>query len=175
MSTFHDAIARRLGVIDQTGKQETLFTNQRIAARLQAQMQQAQAQAQAAAKEAASVKMPSRPTYSPQQTSGGGGKYSATPGKWKPGTLQALIAFGRQAESLGYRVAENPHFGTGRVGTHSKNSRHYSGRAVDINWAAGTSKKEQDMLRLLIPLSQQYGLRNIFMQPGHYGHAHFDF
>ena len=85
-----------------------------------------------------------------------------------------LIAFGKELQKMGYSVGENPAFGNGRVGTHSKNSRHYSGNAIDVNFGAGTSKAEQDKLKIAVALSKKYGLNSIFMAPGHYNHAHFD-
>lgn len=83
--------------------------------------------------------------------------------------------FGLELQRLGYKIAEHPdkRFG-GKVGKHSKGSRHYSGRAFDVNWAPGTSKGEQEMLWKAVELAKQYNIpQSIFMQPGHYGHAHF--
>ena len=47
-------------------------------------------------------------------------------------TASDIIGLGRAAEKYGWVVGENPHFGSGRVGKHSPNSYHYSGKAVDI-------------------------------------------
>ena len=95
-------------------------------------------------------------------------------GKWQPGTREALYAFGDEIQKRGYRVSENSRYNGGKkvTGGHSKNSQHYHDDAIDINWAAGTSKAEQAKLRELDALIRQYGLNDIFMAPGHYGHRH---
>jgi len=114
-----------------------------------------------------------QPSFSPMQEGGGDGGFQPA-GNFKPGTREALIAFGKQLQGMGYTVGENPAFGNGRVGKHSTHSRHYSGNAIDVNAGAGTSPQEQAKLRAILGLAKKYGLNSIFMQPGHYNHAHFD-
>lgn len=94
----------------------------------------------------------------------------------KGGTIGALIAFGRALQRAHWRVSENPHFG-GVHPVHTSGSLHYSGRAIDVNWAAGQSKAEQAKIDALIRSGvarSQYGLRSIWRYPGHYDHVHFD-
>lgn len=143
---YHESLMRRLGLIDDLDQPSTQVASSMAQRR------------RAAAEQARSA---------PLMAGGYGGSNSN-------GNQSNLLAFGRQAQKLGYRVGENPNFGSGRVGKHVAGSKHYKGNAVDINWSAGTSRKEQNMLRKLLPLAERYGLRSIFMQPGHYGHAHFD-
>ncbi|MFZ5852300.1 MAG: tape measure protein [Actinomycetota bacterium] len=100
--------------------------------------------------------------------------YAGIRGGGAGGSASKLVQFGRLLQSMGYRVAEHPAFG-GVSPVHAPNSRHYSGRAIDVNWAAGTSAAEQRMLAKIVPVGHSYGLRSIFMTKGHYGHAHFDY
>lgn len=103
---------------------------------------------------------------------GGGGQGYSGP----RGNLQALLNFGRYLEGQGYRVGENPHFGNGRVGGHSRGSRHYSGRAIDVNFGpGGQSRQEMQALDRIVGMARLYGLRSIWRKPGHFNHAHFDF
>lgn len=46
-----------------------------------------------------------------------------------------IINAGKWWEQRGARVSEHPHWG--RVGTHSPNSQHYSGNAIDVNYGPG--------------------------------------
>lgn len=85
-----------------------------------------------------------------------------------------LVAFGRRIQAMGYDVGSHPAFGGISWGAHGKTSLHYSGQAIDVNKGAGTSPQEQAALSQIVPLARQYGLRTIFMSPGHYNHAHFD-
>lgn len=87
----------------------------------------------------------------------------------------ALVNFGRLLQQMGFKVSENSHFGGVTQGAHVKNSKHYLDEAIDVNWAPGTSRAEQRKLAGIVPLARYYGLSDIFMQPGHYNHAHFDF
>lgn len=93
------------------------------------------------------------------------------------GNQQALINFGKFLQSQGFRVSENSFFDGGRRTTsgHSRGSRHYSDRAIDVNFAPGTSRREQQAIDRIVGLAQLYGLRPIWRQPNHFNHAHFDF
>jgi hypothetical protein len=90
------------------------------------------------------------------------------------GTKAALIAFGRWLQVRGYDVSEHPAFGGVTKGGHVSNSQHYRASAIDVNHGAGTSTREQNYLRQIIPEGHRRGLRSIFMTAGHYDHAHFD-
>lgn len=114
-----------------------------------------------------------------QPTSYGGGSSAGQSGgpnyNGSRGSQQSLIAFGKWLQGQGFRVSENPAFGNGRVGTHTKGSRHYSGRAIDVNFAPGTSRREQEALDRIVGYASKYGLRTIWRKPGHFNHAHFDY
>jgi hypothetical protein len=93
------------------------------------------------------------------------------------GNEQGLINFGKFLQSQGFRISEHPYFNGGRrvTGGHTKGSRHYSNRAIDVNFAPGTSRREQQAIDRIVGLASLYGLRSIWRKPDHYGHAHFDF
>lgn len=105
--------------------------------------------------------------------SGAGGHRYAGP----RGNEQALINFGKYLQGQGFRISEHPYFNGGRrvTGGHSKGSRHYSNRAIDVNFAPGTSRREQQAIDRIVGLAQLYGLRSIWRKPDHFNHAHFDF
>lgn len=96
----------------------------------------------------------------------------------KRGTLPGyagggLVDFGRVLQGRGFRVAEHPAFG-GVRGRHAKNSRHYSGQAIDVNFGpGGTSKIETDAINAILGLAKEYGLETIWQVAGHFDHAHF--
>lgn len=91
------------------------------------------------------------------------------------GSGGALVAFGRWLQSQGYQVSEHPAFGGVTPGAHVNGSKHYVGRAIDVNHGAGTSAAEQRALAAIIPRAHAMGLHSIFMSAGHYNHAHFDY
>ena len=93
------------------------------------------------------------------------------------GNQAALIAFGKMIQGLGGRVGENSFFNGGHriTGGHVKGSKHYSDHALDINFGAGTSKREQRLIDKYLPLAAQYGLHSIWRQPGHFNHWHVDY
>jgi hypothetical protein len=84
-----------------------------------------------------------------------------------------LIDFGRLLQSMGFRVGEHPAFG-GVNPVHMKNSLHYSGRAIDVNWAPGTSAAEQRAIDNIVPLAIERGLGVIWRVKNHFGHAHVE-
>lgn len=84
-----------------------------------------------------------------------------------------LVGFGRMLQGRGFRVSEHPAFG-GVHPVHSKNSRHYAGKAIDVNWAAGESDAEKRAIDAIVGLAEDYGLRTIWRTAGHFNHAHFD-
>lgn len=85
-----------------------------------------------------------------------------------------LIGFGRELQQRGFSVTEHPAFGGVTAGAHGRSSLHYSGQAIDVNWAPGTSALEQRMIDGIIGLAKEYGLRTIWRVADHYNHAHFD-
>ena len=79
-------------------------------------------------------------------------------------------------QSKGTRITEFGAWGQ-RVGRHSPNSLHYSGRAFDANYGPGGQNAiEQAFFDRMIPVfkPQFPGIRIIWRAPGHYNHAHFD-
>lgn len=84
-----------------------------------------------------------------------------------------LVGFGRLLQSMGFSVGEHPAFG-GVHPVHMKNSLHYSGRAIDVNWAPGTSAAEMAAIDRIIPLARQAGLGTIWRVKNHFNHAHFE-
>jgi hypothetical protein len=153
---FHDALIRRLGIIQNIGTDATeQFTSRMAAQRAKQAALQARQQAVTG--------------LTGSQARGGTGSSGGTSSgaRWED--------FGLELQRRGFKVGEHPdpRFG-GRVGQHSQGSRHYSGNAFDVNWASGTSAAEQQKLREAVELAKQYGIpQTIFMAPGHYGHAHF--
>lgn len=59
---------------------------------------------------------------------------------------------------------------------HSRNSLHYQDRAVDLNYAAGTSAYEMGMFDKYLPSFKAAfpNIRTIWRAPGHYNHLHID-
>jgi hypothetical protein len=103
----------------------------------------------------------------------GGGGISAVPGG---GSQANLMAFAYKMISMGARVTEHPNFG--RVGRHSPGSKHYVGRAVDVNFGpGGQNATEMAFFDRVVAqgLPRQYGLRSIWRAPGHYNHLHADY
>lgn len=83
-----------------------------------------------------------------------------------------IVALGRWLQSMGAKVTEHPAFGGVKAGAHSKNSRHYIGRAIDVNTRAGTSALEQRELDRLAPLIRARGFQVIWRAPNHFNHLH---
>jgi TP901 family phage tail tape measure protein len=102
-------------------------------------------------------------------------------GKLVPGDGSAsqasLMAFGRMMQSMGARVAEHPSFG-GVRGGHRVGSRHYIGRALDINYGPGGENAIEKaffdrVMRQRLP--QSYGLSSLWRAPGHFDHMHVEY
>jgi hypothetical protein len=154
---YDQAIRRRLGIINEMGGAATGNMQQQIAAR--------------------------RPAFDTtvRQPVYGGGESMRRPGGHQyngpRGNQQALINFGKFLQSQGFRISENSYFNGGRRVTsgHSKNSRHYSDRAIDVNRYPGTSRREQEAIDRIVGLASLYGLRSIWRKKDHFNHAHFDY
>ena len=117
--------------------------------------------------------VPMRPqgqSFAPQ----GGGSAPPISGTGESG-MKGLLDFGHFLQGRGFRVSENPYFGGVTQGVHVQNSDHYKGRAIDVNFAPGTSSREQAAIDAILKYAQQYGLKSIWRQPGHFNHAHFYF
>lgn len=75
----------------------------------------------------------------------------------------------------GARGSEHPRFG--RVGRHSRNSLHYSGNAVDLNYGPGGQNATEMSFfdRNVGAFKQAFpGIRVIWRAAGHYNHMHID-
>lgn len=94
------------------------------------------------------------------------------PGNSSAPATGGIVALGRWLQSVGARVTEHPAFGGVKMGAHSRNSRHYVGRAIDVNTRAGTSALEQRELDALNPLIKARGFSTIWRQAGHFNHLH---
>ena len=96
-----------------------------------------------------------------------------TPGLAKGGTLSDAAKWWQKK---GTRITEFKAWGQ-RVGTHSKNSLHYSGRAFDANYGpGGENATEKAFFDKWIPVFRKEfpKIGVIWRAPGHYNHAHFD-
>lgn len=96
-----------------------------------------------------------------------------TPGLAKGGTLSDAAKWWQKK---GTRITEFKAWGQ-RVGTHSRNSLHYSGRAFDANYGpGGQNATEQAFFDKWIPVFRKEfpKIGVIWRAPGHYNHAHFD-
>lgn len=162
VEAYDAAIRRRLDVVNDWGSASTRMAGQ--------------AAKQRQAPEWATNMLPGGQIRRPNMGSGYGqirnGIYNGP-----RGNEAALIAFGKMLQSRGFRISEHPAFNGGRrvTGGHSRNSRHYSNRAIDVNFAPGTSRREQQAIDRIVHLAKQYGLRSIWRKPDHFNHAHFDF
>ena len=83
----------------------------------------------------------------------------------------ALVAFGHMLQRMGARVSEHPAFG-GVHPVHVRGSKHYQGKAIDVNTRPGTSALEQRELAPMAAMARKAGFQTIFMAPGHYNHLH---
>ncbi|MCW2811243.1 MAG: hypothetical protein JWP61_1701, partial [Friedmanniella sp.] len=86
----------------------------------------------------------------------------------------ALVKFGMWLQKQGATVSEHPAFGGVTMGAHVPGSKHYSGRAIDVNTRPGTSALEQHELAPLMAAAVAAGFRTIFMSAGHFNHGHVE-
>lgn len=149
---YQEAMRRRLGIIGDMGSDANRFTQQVVRR---------------------GIPEPGAVMRQPAIYSGNGGSRYNGP----RGNLQALTNFGKFLQGQGFKISENSYFNGGRriTGGHSKGSRHYSDRAIDVNFAPGMSRREQEAIDRIVGLAKYYGLRSIWRQPDHFNHAHFDF
>lgn len=94
-------------------------------------------------------------------------------GKVKGGTL---IDAANWWVGKGARGSRHPAFGGPVRSGHSRGSMHYQDKAVDLNFAAGTSKYEQDKFDKYLPEFKRLfkGIRVIWRAAGHFNHMHID-
>ena len=104
-----------------------------------------------------------------------GGKVGL-PGYAKGGSVGTLSDAARWWKRKGARITEFKAWGQ-RVGRHSKNSLHYSGRAFDANYGpGGENATEKAFFDRQIPVFRKEfpKIGVIWRRPGHHNHAHFD-
>lgn len=103
-------------------------------------------------------------------------RYGAMPGYARGGSVGTLSDSARWWQSKGARISEFGAWGQ-RVGRHSRNSLHYSGRAYDVNYGPGGENaiekaffnRHVGEFKRLFP-----GVRVIWAAPGHHNHLHAD-
>ena len=98
------------------------------------------------------------------------------PGYAKGGSVGTLSDAARWWKRKGARITEFKAWGQ-RVGRHSKNSLHYSGRAFDANYGpGGENATEKAFFDRQIPVFRKEfpKIGVIWRRPGHHNHAHFD-
>ena len=104
-----------------------------------------------------------------------GGKVGM-PGYAKGGSVGTLSDAARWWKRHGARITEFKAWGQ-RVGRHSKNSLHYSGRAFDANYGpGGENATEKAFFDRKIPVFRKEfpKIGVIWRRRGHFNHAHFD-
>lgn len=76
----------------------------------------------------------------------------------------------------GAKGSRHPAFGGAVRSGHSRNSLHYQDKAVDLNFAAGTSSYEQGQFDKYLPdfKSSFPGIRVLWKVPNHWNHMHID-
>jgi hypothetical protein len=165
MGTAQNTYAMQQSNTDQQNviaQQNTAFAQKQAAA--QQQWQTAQQAALLKAQTAQQAKAPVAKVTTPSLQQYAGAKLGDS-------TAHArLLALGKYLQTQGYQVGENSAFGNGKVGVHSKNSNHYSGNAIDVNW--GNSAQEKGKINSILGLIKQYQLGDIWQAPGHYDHIH---
>ena len=104
------------------------------------------------------------------------GGFVPVPGYAKGGSVGTLSDAARWWKRKGARITEFKAWGQ-RVGTHSRNSLHYSGRAFDANYGpGGENATEKSFFDRMIPTFRKEfpKIGVIWRRPGHHNHAHFD-
>ncbi len=97
-----------------------------------------------------------------------GGAPGADPG----GSGGDIVAVGRRMQGMGYRVGEHPAFG-GVAPVHTKNSYHYRGRAIDVNWyPAAQEPAKLDYLAGWIRQNVRPITELLWRTAGHFNHLH---
>lgn len=88
-----------------------------------------------------------------------------------------IVSLGRQLQSQGFMVSENPAFGGVTPGVH-KGAGHDEGRAIDINAINGDDSKDPVAAAKMDALAQQLSgnpnLTVLWRTKGHYNHMHVE-
>jgi hypothetical protein len=80
-----------------------------------------------------------------------------------------IVALGNYLIGQGADRSKLQHSAFGSVGQHSKNSRHYRGMAIDVNFSGPGEDAKLDALE---PQLRAAGYNTIWRKPGHYTHMH---
>ena len=80
-----------------------------------------------------------------------------------------IVALGNYLIGQGADRSKMQHSAFGSVGQHSKNSRHYRGMAIDVNFSGPGEDAKLDALE---PQLRAAGYNTIWRKPGHYTHMH---
>lgn len=93
------------------------------------------------------------------------------------GGASGLMGFAHELQSMGVRISEHPLFGGVTPGGHMVGSKHYSGRAFDANYGAGTSAREQAFFDNVIAqgMAKKFGVKTLWRVPGHFNHLHAEY
>lgn len=91
------------------------------------------------------------------------------------GSSGSLVALGRMLQGMGARVSEHPAFG-GVNGVHANGSKHYVGRAIDVNYGpGGANAAEMAFFDRIESSIRAQGFKTIWRAPGHYNHLHAEY
>jgi hypothetical protein len=93
----------------------------------------------------------------------GGGLFGGGAGG---GGAAKVVQIGKMLQGMGLNVAENPAFGSGRVGQHAPGSYHYSGRAIDVTGSPAQLDAAYAQLLNTNPAEL------LWRVPGHFDHLH---
>lgn len=80
-----------------------------------------------------------------------------------------IVALGNYLIGQGADRSKLQHSAFGAVGQHGKNSRHYRGMAIDVNFSGPGEAAKLDALE---PQLRAAGYNTIWRKPGHYTHMH---
>ena len=80
-----------------------------------------------------------------------------------------IVALGNYLIGQGADRSKMQHSAFGPVGEHSKNSRHYRGMAIDVNFSGPDEAAKLDALE---PQLRAAGYYTLWRKPGHYTHMH---
>ena len=93
---------------------------------------------------------------------GGGGIFNLPTGDG----VGKVVRAGKMLQGMGLNVAENPYFGTGKVGGHAPGSYHYAGRAIDVTGPPAALDAAYAKLKGTSPAEL------LWRTAGHFDHLH---
>lgn len=94
--------------------------------------------------------------------------------RWQPSHPRWDVwQMGLLLQSMGFDVAENPHFG-GVHPVHTAGSYHYSGRAIDVNWPTGGAT-ELAKFQAIAPFVARFGPKDPLIEDAGTSNQHFHY